>query len=253
MNGVIIFWIIIGVVLAAIFAPGLLLTIGMWLMLIILPILGLLIKDLFAGGCAGEDSKNKENRSNDRGDHSFGAAKKNFEASSELKAAKLNDTLNRSERELHKSRADVETLPQKRTVSVRRNNASNELLNDESVFEIRGLDKNNIPLVRLSQGFRCRLKRDPENSYDGNAIKVIDLDGGMVAYVAREKAAVLAPLMDKGMVYEVEIIPNTYQGRNWGVCFVRIVKEEKLDLRMTPRSEGGWILRLNKDDWEIVQ
>jgi hypothetical protein len=50
----------------------------------------------------------------------------------------------------------------------------------------------------LSVGDRLLLHREPSNPYDRNAIKVTNLMGGDVGYVAREVAALVAPDMDAG-------------------------------------------------------
>ena len=50
-------------------------------------------------------------------------------------------------------------------------------------------------IERLSSGDMLELEREPDNPYDENAIKVLDLDDD-IGYLSRELAAEIAPIMD---------------------------------------------------------
>lgn len=53
------------------------------------------------------------------------------------------------------------------------------------------------------------LVREPLNPYDSNAIKVLNTRTVQVGHIERSVAAVLAPLIDSGMIFVEGIVPNT--------------------------------------------
>lgn len=56
----------------------------------------------------------------------------------------------------------------------------------------------------LMQGTELRLRRNPANPYDVNAIEVLDEDGVMLGHINKEVAVDLAPILDakEGVVAE---------------------------------------------------
>lgn len=71
----------------------------------------------------------------------------------------------------------------------------------------------------LSQGAPLRLERQPENPYDPNAIAVHDVSGHQIGFLNRRLSAVLAPAMDAGVDYDVEVsdVTGGDAGRSFGV------------------------------------
>lgn len=61
----------------------------------------------------------------------------------------------------------------------------------------------------LTAGEALTLKREPANAFDCNAIAVLDSCGKRVAYIRRELARQLAPVMDSNVVIRAEVIKIT--------------------------------------------
>lgn len=57
----------------------------------------------------------------------------------------------------------------------------------------------------LAPGEPLRVVRQPDNEYDSNAIALLAPDGEQVGFFNRRLAAVLAPVIDKGVDYDVEV------------------------------------------------
>ncbi len=74
-------------------------------------------------------------------------------------------------------------------------------------------------LCRVAAGTPLRLERQPENPYDANAIALFDAEGDQVGFLNRRLAAALAPAIDAGVVYDVEVTDVTGggEGRSFGV------------------------------------
>ncbi|MHB9003620.1 MAG: single-stranded-DNA-specific exonuclease RecJ [Coriobacteriia bacterium] len=74
-------------------------------------------------------------------------------------------------------------------------------------------------VTRLASGVPLRAARQPENPYDTAAIALYDTRGEQVGFFNRRLAAVLAPLMDAGIEYDVEVTDVTGggDGRSMGV------------------------------------
>lgn len=74
-------------------------------------------------------------------------------------------------------------------------------------------------LERLAAGEPLRIERQPANPYDANAIALYDARGEQVGFLNRRLAAVLAPVIDSGVDYDVEITEVTggTDGRSLGV------------------------------------
>lgn len=75
-------------------------------------------------------------------------------------------------------------------------------------------------LTRLSTGSTLRVVRQPDNQFDPNACALFDPHGDQVGFLNRRLAAVLAPAIDSGVEYDVEVTEvtgGTEDGRSLGV------------------------------------
>jgi single-stranded-DNA-specific exonuclease len=74
-------------------------------------------------------------------------------------------------------------------------------------------------LERVSAGTPLRLVRQPDNPYDANACALFDPHGDQVGFLNRRLAAALAPSIDAGVDYDVEVTEVTggEDGRSLGV------------------------------------
>ncbi|MDZ4178745.1 MAG: single-stranded-DNA-specific exonuclease RecJ [Coriobacteriia bacterium] len=62
---------------------------------------------------------------------------------------------------------------------------------------------------RLEPGLPLRVEREPDNPYDPNAVALIDPHGDQVGFFNRRLAAMLAPAIDAGVEYDVEVADVT--------------------------------------------
>lgn len=71
----------------------------------------------------------------------------------------------------------------------------------------------------LQAGDPLRLVREPDNEFDPMACAVHDAHGSMVGYLNRRLAAAIAPLVDGGVAYDVEVADVTggSADRAWGL------------------------------------
>ncbi len=74
-------------------------------------------------------------------------------------------------------------------------------------------------LARLAPGAPLRLERQPDNPYDSAACALFDPHGAQVGFLNRRLAAALAPAIDAGVEYDVEVADVTggEDGRTLGV------------------------------------
>lgn len=72
---------------------------------------------------------------------------------------------------------------------------------------------------RLAQGDPLRLERQPDNPYDPCAIALFDRYGDHLGFLNRRLAAALAPVVDSGVEYDVEVTEVTggEEGKSLGV------------------------------------
>jgi single-stranded-DNA-specific exonuclease len=72
---------------------------------------------------------------------------------------------------------------------------------------------------RLAPGAPLRLERQPDNPYDSDAVAVFDPAGDQVGFLNRRLAAALAPLLDSGVEYDIEVadITGGVEGASFGV------------------------------------
>ncbi|MBE0475804.1 MAG: single-stranded-DNA-specific exonuclease RecJ [Coriobacteriia bacterium] len=64
-------------------------------------------------------------------------------------------------------------------------------------------------VARLRPGTPLRLDRQPDNSHDPNACALFDAAGDQVGFLNRHLAAALAPVLDAGVEYDVEVTEVT--------------------------------------------
>jgi len=74
-------------------------------------------------------------------------------------------------------------------------------------------------IARLAPGVPLRVVRQPDNPHDPNAIALFDTHGTHLGYFNRRLAAALAPVIDKGVEYDVEVTDLTggADGKSHGV------------------------------------
>ncbi|KUK48928.1 MAG: hypothetical protein XD74_0476 [Actinobacteria bacterium 66_15] len=74
-------------------------------------------------------------------------------------------------------------------------------------------------VARLEPGVPLRIERQPDNEYDPNACAVFDPLGDQVGFFNRRLAAALAPVLDAGVEYDVEVadITGGGEGESLGV------------------------------------
>ncbi len=74
-------------------------------------------------------------------------------------------------------------------------------------------------VARLEPGVPLRLERQPGNQFDANAVALYDPLGDQVGFLNKRLAAVLAPVLDAGVEYDVEVadITGGADGESLGV------------------------------------
>ncbi len=74
-------------------------------------------------------------------------------------------------------------------------------------------------VARLTAGTPLRIERQPENPYDPNACALFDPYGDQVGFFNRQLATALAPYLDAGVEYDVEVTDVTggAEGESFGV------------------------------------
>lgn len=74
-------------------------------------------------------------------------------------------------------------------------------------------------LEQLMPGSPLRIERQPENPFDANAVALLDPRGEQVGFLNRRLAAVLAPVLDAGVPYDVEVsdVTGGGEGQSLGV------------------------------------
>lgn len=78
------------------------------------------------------------------------------------------------------------------------------------------------------------LKRNPANPYDANAVEVHVPalgDEGMIGHLAREHAAIIAPMIDRGdilqaHVHRCRVLPSAPQNPGIDIAITRIKKDQ---------------------------
>ncbi|MDO8915880.1 MAG: single-stranded-DNA-specific exonuclease RecJ, partial [Coriobacteriia bacterium] len=113
-------------------------------------------------------------------------------------------------------------------------------------------------VARLTAGAPLRLQREPENPYDTCACAVFDPLGDQVGFLNRRLAAVLAPAIDEGAVYDVSVseVTGGENGESLGVnvLVVKRVSEDGIasEDRSARRAELA-ALPLEALDAELVR
>lgn len=76
-------------------------------------------------------------------------------------------------------------------------------------------------IEQLVLGQYLVLKREPQNLYDPNAIKIMTAKGDSLGYIPKEKAYVLAPVLDSGIYLYGEVLRIVGgNGLNYGFTFL---------------------------------
>jgi len=92
---------------------------------------------------------------------------------------------------------------------------------------------------RLNPGAPLRLVRQPDNEHDKNAVAVFDSHGGHVGYLNRRLAAVLAPAIDSGVAYDIEVADVTGgQNRSMGLN-VLLTRRDAVGAAQDPGESRG--------------
>jgi len=104
-------------------------------------------------------------------------------------------------------------------------------------------------LTRLTRGAPLRLVRQPDNEYDANACALFDPHGDQVGFLNRRLAAALAPAIDAGVEYDVEVTDVTGGGteRSLGVNVLvtrRDIAEAADDTALTRAERRGELAAL---------
>lgn len=94
-------------------------------------------------------------------------------------------------------------------------------------------------VAALTPGLPLRLDRQPENPHDANAIALFDPYGHQVGFFNRRLAAVLAPVLDSGVEYDVEVADVTGgdAGRSLGLN-VRVARRSDTDEELVEESRA---------------
>ena len=69
------------------------------------------------------------------------------------------------------------------------------------------------------------LEREPENSKDTNAVKVILSNGEMLGYIAKETAPVISRDLAEGVQFIVRIADTPFCERKWGQCELDVYRK----------------------------
>ena len=112
-------------------------------------------------------------------------------------------------------------------------------------------------LERVETGTPLRLVRQPDNAFDANACALFDPRGDQVGFFNRRLAAALAPAIDAGIEYDVEVTEVTgggADGRSLGVNVLvsrrdaLAADEERSSMRATRREELAALSPESLDD-----
>ncbi|MBE0417199.1 MAG: DEAD/DEAH box helicase [Coriobacteriia bacterium] len=89
---------------------------------------------------------------------------------------------------------------------------------------------------RLTRGTPLRVVRQPDNPHDANAIALHEAHGGQVGFFNRRLAGALAPVIDAGVEYDVEVADVTggEDGRSYGV---NVLVTRRPDANGVPEEE----------------
>jgi hypothetical protein len=83
-------------------------------------------------------------------------------------------------------------------------------------------------IKKLKDGDALILKREPNNPYDKNAIAVLTKSNEQVGYIGKDLAIKLAPLMDDGAIFEVNISKITGDGHTKKGVNIHITSNTKV-------------------------
>ena len=110
-------------------------------------------------------------------------------------------------------------------------------------------------LADLSPGTVLRLERQPDNAFDPNAIALFHPAGQQVGFFNRRLATALAPVLDAGVAYDVEVTDVTggEGGKSLGVNVLVVQRDASLadEMRLADRSaRRAQLAALSPDELE---
>ena len=115
-------------------------------------------------------------------------------------------------------------------------------------------------LGRLAPGTPLRLERQPENPHDANACALYDPHGDQIGFLNRRLAGALAPAIDAGVEYDVEVTEVTggAEGRSLGVNVLVMRRDASVEAELDDerrRDRRAELSRLSPDelDAELVR
>lgn len=93
---------------------------------------------------------------------------------------------------------------------------------------------------KVFPGMALAIRREPDNPHDANAIALFDSHGHQTGYFNRRLARVLAPAVDAGIEYDVEVTEVTggEDGRFLGVNVLVTRRSEPDDQEMAPNGDA---------------
>lgn len=92
-------------------------------------------------------------------------------------------------------------------------------------------------LSKLKKGDNIILRREPHNKYDVNAIAVWS-DIGQVGYIAKDYSSIIAPMMDNGTEFRVDIAELDMYKDNY-YLHITINEVDKSNAKDSTELSGG--------------
>lgn len=71
---------------------------------------------------------------------------------------------------------------------------------------LAGITMSGYDRESLVEGQRVKIKREPTNQYDPNAIQVLDLEDKRIAYIPKRVAALLSPRLESKPAYRAKLV-----------------------------------------------
>lgn len=95
-------------------------------------------------------------------------------------------------------------------------------------------------IARVRPGMSLAMRRQPDNPHDANAIALFDTHGHQTGFLNRRLAAVLAPAIDAGVEYDVEVTDVTggEEGRFLGVNVLVTRRSQSCEQEMAPNGDA---------------
>lgn len=99
-----------------------------------------------------------------------------------------------------------------------------------------GIDRQ-FTISKLNKGDNITLRREPHNKYDVNAIAVWS-DIGQVGYIAKDYSSIIAPMMDNGIEFKVDIAELDMYKNNY-YMHITINEVDKSSTKDSTELSGG--------------